>query len=106
MCILTQKKALLPFLLISILIPCDQVLVVAGRHFPMLRILILRSDPHFIYIALGAKAQYFATSLERDGRVRATASFLAGAFGALSLPLFIGVGLSDTCVSGAYQSGK
>ena len=38
--ILPQKKAIVPFLLTSILIPGDQVLVVAGLHFPLLRLLI------------------------------------------------------------------
>jgi hypothetical protein len=47
----------------------------------------------------GAKATYFATNLARDGRVRATGSFgtpiLAGVFGAVTLPLFIGLWLSE-----------
>jgi hypothetical protein len=47
----------------------------------------------------GAKASYFATNLARDGRVRATGSFgtpiLAGVFGAVSMPLFIGLWLRD-----------
>jgi len=41
MCFLPQKKVIVPFLLTSILIPSDQVLVVAGLHFPLLRVLIL-----------------------------------------------------------------
>ena len=40
-CCLSQKKAIVPFLLTSLLLPSDQVLVVAGLHFPLLRILIL-----------------------------------------------------------------
>lgn len=47
----------------------------------------------------GARSQYFATAMAREGRVRATASFgtpiLAGTFGAVLLPLFIGLWLSD-----------
>ena len=47
----------------------------------------------------GARAQYFATDMARDGRIRATASFgtpiLAGTFGAVLLPLFVGLWLSD-----------
>jgi hypothetical protein len=43
----------------------------------------------------GARAQYYAANLERDGKFRATASFgtpiLAGTFGAVSLPLFVGL---------------
>ncbi len=47
----------------------------------------------------GARAQYFATDLDRDGRIRATASFgtpiLAGFFGAVLFPLFVGLWLID-----------
>ena len=41
MCVLPQKKVVVPFLLAFILIPYDQILVVAGLHFPSLRIVIL-----------------------------------------------------------------
>jgi len=197
-CLLSQKKILIPFLLTSFLIPGDQVLVLAGLHFPLLRILILfgmlrifilkgrgqwsifsgglnkidksvilltiasavagvllfRSTQAFIFqlgeiysafgiyflmrclirdendvlrvirvfavvVALlgsvmiyeqvrgsnpyallgGAKARYFATTIERDGRTRATASFgtpiLAGVFGAVSFPLFVALWLKE-----------
>jgi hypothetical protein len=40
-CCLPRRKAVIPFLLASILIPRDQILVVAGLHFPLLRILII-----------------------------------------------------------------
>ncbi|HEV3482459.1 MAG TPA: hypothetical protein VGR97_09040 [Candidatus Acidoferrales bacterium] len=40
MCILPQRKVIVPFLLTSLLIPSDQILVIAGLHFPLLRILI------------------------------------------------------------------
>jgi hypothetical protein len=40
-CVLPQKKVIVPFLLAFILIPIDQILVVAGVHFPSLRIVIL-----------------------------------------------------------------
>ena len=47
----------------------------------------------------GVRANYFSTGLERDGRIRATGSFgtpiLAGVFGAITLPLFAGLWLSD-----------
>jgi hypothetical protein len=39
-CVLPQRKAIAPFLLACILIPNDQILVIAGLHFPLLRILI------------------------------------------------------------------
>jgi hypothetical protein len=198
MCILPHKKAIVPFLITSILIPGDQILVVGGLHFNPLRILILfglirifiikgrgewnvfsgglnRVDKSMILLTVtcavagillfrntratvfqfgelytafgayfllrclirgyedvvrvirvfalivvmlggvmifeqlsgsnpyallgGARAQYFATNMARDGRIRATASFgtpiLAGTFGAVSLPLFVGLWLSD-----------
>jgi len=198
-CILPQRKVIVPFLLTSLLIPYDQVLVIGGLHFPLLRILLVfgmirifiikgrgewdvfsggpnnldksvilfavtcavagallfREAQAFIFqvgslytilgtyfflrclirdrqdidqvirvfalIAVvlgglmlfehvmngwnpyalldGARAQYFASDLSRDGHVRATASFgtpiLAGTFGAVALPLFIGLWLSD-----------
>jgi hypothetical protein len=197
--ILPQRKIIIPFVLTAILIPYDQILVVVGLHFPVLRILLVfglvriffirgsgdwsifggglnyidkavisfyltcaiagvllfsnvdalvyqfgvlftafgsyfflrclirdREDvvrvirtfalvvlvlggvmvfEHFSngwnpYALLGgARARYFASDLSRDGHVRATASFgtpiLAGTFGAISLPLFIGLWLSD-----------
>jgi hypothetical protein len=41
MCVLPRKKAMIPFLVASILIPMDQVLLIGGTHFPMLRVLVL-----------------------------------------------------------------
>jgi hypothetical protein len=38
---LPQRKALIPFLFTAFLIPEDQVLVIGGLHFPILRLLIL-----------------------------------------------------------------
>ncbi|HZH84709.1 MAG TPA: hypothetical protein VFD87_16300 [Phototrophicaceae bacterium] len=47
----------------------------------------------------GAKARYFAADLSRDGHIRSTATFgtpiLAGTFGAVLLPVFIGLWISD-----------
>ena len=198
-CFLPQKKVIVPFLLTSILIPADQILVVAGLHFYLLRILIVfgmiriflikgrgewnvfsgglnKIDKALIFLSVtsaaagillfqnsqasiaqlgelytalgtyfllrclirnredvvrairvlavivvvlggvmtfehlmngwnpyallgGARAQYFASDLARDGSVRATASFgtpiLAGTFGAVALPLFIGLWMND-----------
>jgi hypothetical protein len=41
MLVLPRKKALIPFLVASILIPMDQILVVGGVHLQMLRVLAL-----------------------------------------------------------------
>ncbi len=198
MCCLPQRKVIVPFLLTSLLIPSDQILVVAGLHFPLLRILIAfgmvrifiikgrgkwnvfsgglnKVDKLLILLAVvnavagvllfqnsrafvfqlgdlysvfgayfllrclirdhedvvrvirvfalivvalgglmifehftgwnpyallgGAQARYFASDMDRDGRIRATASFgtpiLAGFFGAVLFPLFVGLWLSD-----------
>ncbi len=47
----------------------------------------------------GARARFFAADLSRDGHVRSTATFgtpiLAGTFGAVLLPVFIGLWISD-----------
>jgi hypothetical protein len=40
-CCLPRRKAMVPFLAASILLPTDQVLVLGGVHFPMLRLLVL-----------------------------------------------------------------
>jgi hypothetical protein len=40
-CVLPRKQAMVPFLVASILIPIDQVLLIGGTHFPMLRVLVL-----------------------------------------------------------------
>ena len=199
MLILPQRKVIIPFLLTAILIPEDQVLVVAGVHFPLLRLLILfgmirvfivkgngewkvfsggmnKIDKAVILLSLttaiagvllfktpqafifqlgalfsalglylllrclirdredvvrvlrafaiivvilacimtierisggrnpygllgGAQAKYFSADLDRNGKIRATASFgtpiLAGVFGAITFPLFAGLWLSD-----------
>lgn len=41
MCVLPRKQAMIPFLVASLLIPMDQVLLIGGMHFPMLRLLVL-----------------------------------------------------------------
>jgi hypothetical protein len=205
---LPQRKVVIPFLLTTLLIPADQILVIAGLHFPLLRILILFGmiriffikgrgkwnvfsggmngvDKAFILLSVvgavagillfqntqafifqlgdlysafgayfllrclirdqedvvrvirvfalvvvvlggimifehlmgwspyallgGARAGYFASDMDRNGHVRATASFgtpiLAGFFGAASFPLFIGLWLSDKKQRGVAAVG-
>ncbi len=57
----------------------------------------------------GARAAYFAMDLYRDGSIRATADFgtpiLAGTFGAVLLPVFIGLRMSDRKQAGAALLG-
>jgi hypothetical protein len=82
----------------------DVVRVIRALAFIVIALSVVmiseRITHHNPYALLGgAKAAYFATDLARDGRVRATGSFgtpiLAGVFGAVTLPLFIGLWLSD-----------
>jgi cbb3-type cytochrome oxidase subunit 3 len=40
-CVWPRKKAMVAFLAAAILIPTDQVLLIAGAHFPVLRLLVL-----------------------------------------------------------------
>lgn len=53
MLLLPRKKVIVPFLLAAILIPFDQILVVGGLHFPLLRVLILAGMVR-IFIIKGA----------------------------------------------------
>src|SRR5882672_8719962 len=211
-CVWPRNKAVLPFIFASILVPTDQVLLIGGLHFPMMRVLILfglfrifrtkatsrsqivsggmnkidiavvllavssavagvalwqqsavvtyqlgelfstfgtyfilrffirdREDVlrvirSFAYITLfvaavmlieqwrgwnpyallgGARAEFFASSMQRDDRFRATGCFahpiLAGTFGAIMVPLFIGMWFVDRkqrrlAVAGGFAS--
>jgi hypothetical protein len=55
-------------------------------------------NPYYAYLG-GAHAELYGSSLERDGKFRATGCFghpiLAGTFGAISLPLFVGLWWRD-----------
>lgn len=55
-------------------------------------------NPYYAYLG-GAHARTYGSSLERDDRFRAVGCFghpiLAGTFGAISLPLFVGLWLRD-----------
>jgi len=48
-CILPRNKAIIPFFSAAILIPMNQILVVGGLHFPMLRILALFAMARVFY---------------------------------------------------------
>jgi hypothetical protein len=48
--VLPQKKVIVPFLLAFVLIPYDQILVIAGLHFPSQRILILFAIVRIFFI--------------------------------------------------------
>jgi hypothetical protein len=57
----------------------------------------------------GTRVSYFSQDLDRDGKTRATASFgtpiIAGVFGAITVPLFAGLWLSDRTQRGVAMLG-
>jgi hypothetical protein len=55
---LPRKYAVVPFLLSSILIPQDQVLVIGGSHFPVLRVLIIFGMIRLIVIKAQGKSVF------------------------------------------------
>ncbi len=55
-----RGKAIVAFVAVSILIPMDQVLIVAGLHFPMLRILALFGIARLISEKISSKRRVFA----------------------------------------------
>lgn len=60
-----RAKAIGAFIAVSILVPMDQVLVVAGLHFPMLRILALFGIARLIRTKSSSKAPLFAGGLNK-----------------------------------------
>ena len=65
MCVLSQKKAIVPFVLTSILIPADQVLVVSGLHLNLMRILLLFGLIRIFIIKGRGKWNVFSGGLNR-----------------------------------------
>jgi hypothetical protein len=59
-CILPRSKAIIPFFLAAILIPMNQILVVAGLHFPMLKILTLFGMMRVIWAKLTRNEKVFS----------------------------------------------
>lgn len=60
-----RKRAIVPFLLASILIPMDQVLVIGSLHFPMLRLLALFGFVRIIKDKLSGKARIFSGGVNK-----------------------------------------
>ena len=67
-CLLPRQKALVPFLCASFLIPADQILVFAGLHFPVLRILILFGMIRVIVVKLQGQARVFSGGINNVDR--------------------------------------
>ncbi len=57
---LPQRKFIVPFLLVGILIPQDQVLVLGGLHFPVLRVLIIFGIVRMIMMKAQGKTLFSA----------------------------------------------
>jgi hypothetical protein len=60
-----RGKALAPFLAASILIPMDQVLVVAGIHFPMVRVLALFGIARLAWDKARSKSRIFSGGINK-----------------------------------------
>jgi len=58
--LLPRTKAIFPFLLAGLLIPGDQVVVIASIHFPMLRILLLFGLARIAWTKFSGKGQVFS----------------------------------------------
>lgn len=59
-CFGSRRRALLAFLSAAILIPMDQVLVISGLHFPMIRVLVVFGAIRILKEKLSGKAQVFS----------------------------------------------
>ena len=69
---------MVPFLLASILIPADQVLVIGSLHFPMLRLLVLFGVIRMIKEKASSKARIFSGGINKiDWTVILSAIFVA-----------------------------
>lgn len=58
--LLPRRKAIIPFLAMGILIPINQIIVVAGLHFPMLRVLVLFGFIRLLGAKLSGKDKIFS----------------------------------------------
>jgi hypothetical protein len=59
-CVLPRNKVIIPFLAAAIVIPMDQVLVVGGLHFPILRVLALFGFVRMFWAKLSGKDEIFS----------------------------------------------
>ena len=64
-CFSPRRKAIVPFLLASLLIPMDQVLLIGSLHFPMLRLLALFGFVRIIKDKISLKAQIFTGGINK-----------------------------------------
>jgi hypothetical protein len=64
-CVLPRGKVIVPFLIASILIPIDQVLLIGPAHFPMLRLLILAGFVRMTKDKLSSKRKLLAGGINK-----------------------------------------
>jgi len=62
---LPRNKAIVPFLMAGLLIPIDQIIVVAGVHFPMLRVLVLFGMIRMAWAKIASKDTIFSGGMTR-----------------------------------------
>src|SRR6202035_3685277 len=60
MCFGSRQRALVAFLVAALMIPMDQVLVIGGLHFPMIRVLIIFGIIRILREKLSGKAKLFS----------------------------------------------
>src|SRR5258707_6155232 len=64
-CFSPRRRVIVPFLLASLLIPMDQVLLIGSLHFPMLRLLALFGFVRIIKDKISLKAQIFTGGINK-----------------------------------------
>jgi len=64
-CFWPRRRAIVPFLLASILIPEDQVLLIGSLHFPMLRLLVLFGFIRIMKDKVFSKARIFSGGVNK-----------------------------------------
>ena len=64
-CFWPRRRAIVPFLLASILIPMDQVLLIGSLHFPMLRLLVLFGFIRIMKDKVSSKARIFSGGVNK-----------------------------------------
>ena len=64
-CILPRNKAIIPFMIVGMLIPMDQILLIGPAHFPMLRLLVLAGFIRIFKDRSSSKAPIFSGGKNR-----------------------------------------
>ncbi|HTC64984.1 MAG TPA: hypothetical protein VK709_19240 [Candidatus Saccharimonadales bacterium] len=62
---LPRTKAIVPLLVVGLLVPIDQIIVLGGAHFPMLRILLLFGMVRLAWAKIGSNEKIFSGGITR-----------------------------------------